>query len=422
MYNVIKNFDALAVTANRKDAMSIIEAGYRAVDTTHVVNESIFLENNILSIKGEKFDISLYNKVFLIGFGKASCQAVRAIENILGSNLAGGIVIDKDPSICKIVDVYRGTHPFPSKENVEATQKIVDLAQKLKDDDLVIVVVSGGGSALLCWPMSEYEQGGELYKAFLHTGGTIGELNVLRKHLSEIKGGGLAKLLYPATVVSLIFCDVPGGHFENTASGPTYLDKTTIKDAENLLTKYSIKNTFSFNETPKDNIYFEKVTNIPFVSNNEALEAMKKMAETLGYEVISLGSEVYDAPNNMLSKMITELKPNSIVLACGELAISLKKSGGVGGRNLYTSGQSINVISDSDVFIAFASDGIDNLSVSAGAIVDIETKKKIKELNINLEEYLRQDMGDKLFMELGDNIITGPTGSNVSDFYLMLRK
>lgn len=422
MSHVITNFDSLATTQLRNDALSIIEAGYSAIDTIFIVEENISLKETIFSIKGETFDIGLYNKIFLIGFGKASSQAVQVIESILGSHLDGGIVIDKNPGICKIVDVYRGTHPFPSKENVEATEKIVDLAQKLRDDDLVIVVVSGGGSALLCWPMSEYEQGQDLYKSFLHTGGTIGELNTLRKHISEIKGGGLAKLLYPATVVSIIFCDVPGSHYENTASGPTYSDTTTIKDAEKLLEKYSIKNTFSFNETPKDPIYFEKVTNIPFVTNNEALEAMEKKGRELGYDVISFGDEMYDTPSEMLLKMTQALKPKSIVIAGGELAISLKKEGGVGGRNLFTCSQAINVITDKDVFIAFASDGIDNLSVSAGAIVDVETKKKIKEKDIKVEEYIHQDMGDRLFTILGDNIIIGPTGSNVSDLYLMIRE
>ncbi len=422
MNHVVTNFDALGTTNIRKDALSIIEAGYEAIDTSKAVREMILLENSILSIKEKTFNLDSYKRIFIIGFGKASCKTVQALEDVLGKRLTGGIVIDKNPSVCRVAEVYKGTHPLPSLENGEATRKIVDLAQDIKEDDLVIVVVSGGGSALLCWPKLECEQGKELYQTFLHTGGTIEELNVLRKHISEIKGGGLAKLLYGATVVGLIFCDVPGDHYEDTASGPTYFDKTTIKDVEKILDKYSIENKFTWNETPKDPIYFKKVTNIPFISNKEALQAMEEKAKELGYEIISLGDEVYDTPSEVLEKMKQIIKPRSIVIAGGELAMNLKTSGGIGGRNLFTCGQAINVISDKEVFVAFASDGIDNISNSAGAIVDIETKKKIKEKEISLEEYVSQDKYDELFTELGDNIITGPTGSNVSDLYLMLRE
>ena len=385
------------------------------------MQKAVLLVDNILSIKDKTFNLDSYKRIFIIGFGKASCKTVQALEDILGERLTGGIVIDKNPSVCRVVEVYKGTHPLPSIENGEVTRKIVDLTQNIKEDDLVIVVVSGGGSALLCWPKLECEQGQELYKTFLRTGGTIEELNVLRKHISEIKGGGLAKLLYGATVVGLIFCDVPGNHYEGTASGPTYFDITTIKDVEKLLEKYSIKNKFTWNETPKDPVYFEKVTNIPFISNNEALFAMETRAKELGYEVISLGDEVYETPKEVLEKMKQIIKPHSIVIAGGELAVNIKGEGGTGGRNLSTCGQALNVISDTEVFIAFASDGIDNKSASAGAIVDVETKNKIKERNISVEEYTNQDNYDELFTVLGDNIVTGPTGSNVSDLYIMLR-
>ena len=371
MDHIITNFDELNINNKRKDALLIIEAGYNAIDTREAVKKGVILENNILHIKGKLFDLDEYKRIFIIGFGKASSKAVLSIEDVLGNRITDGVVIDKDiNSACRIVKVYKGTHPIPSLENVEFSKKIVELAQQLRDDDLVIVVVSGGGSALLCFPTSEYEQGKELYKTFLRTGGTIEELNVLRKHISEIKGGGLAKMLYPATVASLIFCDIPGNHYEDTASGPTYFDNTTIQDAEKLLEKYAIKNTFSFKETPKDKMYFEKIINIPFISNIEALSVMTDKAKELGYEVSSLGGEVYTSSSVVLERMKQLLKDNSVVIAGGELTITLKKEEGVGGRNLFTCGQALKLIDDKDIFIAFASDGIDNMSSSAGAIVD----------------------------------------------------
>jgi glycerate-2-kinase len=424
MKHIIKNFDELATNTERIDALSIIEAGYEAIDTTLAVKKDIFLKGSILHIKEKLFDLDNYKRIFIIGFGKASSKAVGSIEDVLEGRITDGIVIDKDISdCCRIVKIYKGTHPLPSKENVVASQKIVELATQLKEDDLVLVVVSGGGSALLCYPMSEYEQGQELYKKFLHTGGTIEELNILRKHLSEIKGGGLAKLLYPANVLSLIFCDVPGNDYENTASGPTYFDRTTIRDAEKLLEKYAIKNTFSFIETPKDEKYFKKVINIPFISNAQALIGMENKAKDLGYEIFSLGGEIYTSPGIMLERMKQLLKDHSVVIAGGELAVTLKKEESVSGRNLFTCGQALRVISDGDVFISFATDGIDNLSSSAGAIIDKETKRKIKESdNLIIMDSADKDLYDEIFTSSGDRIMTGPTGSNVSDLYLMLRK
>ncbi len=419
--SLISNFDVLATTKQRIDALSIVEEGAKAINTAFVVNNNISLKDGILQIKDQKYNLSDYERVFIIGFGKVSSEAASEIENILGDELDGGIVIDKHVSPCKKVEVYQGTHPLQSAYNVEVSQKIVELAQSLTEKDLAIVIVSGGGSSLLCYPMSEYEQGNEFYFNLLKVGGNIQELNTLRKHVSGIKGGGLVKLLYPATVASLIFCDIPGDHFDEVASGPTYLDTTTTEDAEKILEKYKIQNTFRLNETPKEEKYFSKVNNITFVSNGEALRAMGDEAKKRGYDVISLGNEIYDDSGFFLKKAKKALREKSIVLAGGELSLALTTSGGDGGRNLYVASEAIGVIDQNDLFISFATDGIDNKSIGAGAIVDLETKKKIAEKNLNVEEYHGQNKDSEFFAEIGDMIITGDTGSNVSDIYLMMR-
>jgi glycerate-2-kinase len=421
MSHIISNFESLAINQSRTDALSIMEEGYKAIDTTLVVKNKVSLIDGVLTVAEHKYTLKDYERIFIVGFGKASCKAVQALEEVLGNELDGGIVIDKHASVCKVVNVYQGSHPLPSSHNVEVSQKIADLAENLSEKDLAIVVVSGGGSALLCWPMSECDQGNELYARFLHAGGTIQELNTLRKHISSIKGGGLAKLLYPATVLSFIFCDVPGDHFQEVASGPTYLDHSTIDDAKKLLEKYNIKDMFSFNETPKEAKYFEKVVNIPFVSNKESLKAMDAEAKKRGYDVISLGDELYDSPDEFLKKGKEALRPHSVVIAGGELSIALTHEGGVGGRNFYIASRGIETIGDEDTLITFASDGIDNKSVGAGAIVDKETRRKLQEKNIDYKEAHNQDKDSELFIDLGDAIITGDTGSNVSDLYLMLR-
>ncbi|MFA5132204.1 MAG: DUF4147 domain-containing protein [Candidatus Paceibacterota bacterium] len=421
MSRIISNFDSLATNQLRIDALSIIEEGYRAIDTVSAMTSKITLEDGTLSIQGHPYELSQYERVVIIGFGKASCKAAKELERILGDFLTEGIVIDKHATKCDVVEVFEGTHPLPSPHNVEVSQKIADLAESLTEKDLAIVIVSGGGSALLCLPLSECEQGALLYSELLKAGGNIKDLNTLRKHVSSIKGGGLAKMLHPATVVSLIFSDVPGDHFKDVASGPTYLDTTTISDAENLLVKHNVNEHFIFNETPKDEQVFTKVRNIPFISNKEALWKMEAEGKRRGYEVIILGDEVYDSPDVFLKNAESLLKPKTMVIAGGELSIALSKSGGVGGRNLYIANQALDIIGENDMFIAFASDGIDNKSVAAGAIADADTKKKLQEKNIDSKAYHEENKDSELFMETGDAIITGDTGSNVSDLYLMIR-
>jgi glycerate-2-kinase len=332
------------------------------------------------------------------------------------------MVMDKISRGCKYVKEYVCTHPLPSLGNVEASKELIKMVENLTERDLVISVVSGGGSAILCYPESEYEQGVILYSEFLKSGGNITELNTLRKHLSSLKGGGLAKLIYPATVISLIFCDVPGDRFEDVASGPTYKDKTVINDAETLLKKYGIQGNFTFNETPKEDIYFEKVYNIPLVSNTYALAGMEKKIQELGYEIHNVGAELYQDTETIIDLFLSKATQHSVVIGAGEPSVVIKKKGGITGRDEHLSMKALLKIGDDDTMSSFASDGIDNLSIAAGAIVDKITKEKALNKNLSAEQYIEDDKIDQFFQETGDQIITGETGSNVSDLIILLRK
>src|SRR3972149_4750962 len=230
----IKNFDELATSKERKIALQIAEAGFEAISTRDVIANSIKLKNNILSVKDHKFDLGKFKKIKVIGFGKASCEAASALEDILGDKIKEGAVIGLQKVTCEYIETFAGSHPRPSTQNIEAGQKILAIAENSTENDLVIVIVSGGGSALLCVDQVECEQGQRLYDSFLKTGKTISVLNTVRKHISSLKGGGLAKVLYPAAVISLIFSDVPGDKFEDVASGPTYKDETTIAEAQKI--------------------------------------------------------------------------------------------------------------------------------------------------------------------------------------------
>jgi glycerate-2-kinase len=422
MKKYITNFDDLAITKERKDLLNIIEAGYKAIDTTEIINTSITLDNKILKIKDQTFDLNNFENVYLLGFGKASSVAVLAVENILKETITKGMVMDKKNIGCKYVKEYLCTHPLPSPQNVVATKELIQLVENLNEKDLVIIVVSGGGSAMLCSSEEEYQQGAILYTEFLKSGGNITELNTLRKHLSQIKGGGLAKLIYPATIASLIFCDVPGDHFEDVASGTTYKDKTAIADAEALLKKYNISSNFNFNETPKEDKYFEKVYNIPLVSNTNALIGMEEKIKELGYEIHNMGAKLYQDVDTIIDLFLSNATDHSVVIGAGEPSVIIKKKGGITGRCEHFTMKSLLKIKETDTMSSFASDGTDNLSISAGAIADTITKEKAKSKNLSEEQYIEDNKIDEFFKETGDQIITGETGSNVSDVMILLRK
>jgi glycerate-2-kinase len=428
---LIKNFDDIATTPNRKMALEIMEAGLDAINTEKVINSSVSLVDNILFIKGTSFNLTKYKNIKVVGFGKSSCEAALALEKILGSRITQGAVIGLQKVDCQFIETFAGSHPIPSESNIEAGKKIYEIVKDSKEDDLIIVLVSGGGSALLCYPESEHTQGAKLYNAFLHSGGTILEMNTIRKHLSFLKGGGLVKIAYPATIIGLIFSDVPGDIFENVASGPTYKDETTIEDTQKLITENNLGD-FDLIETPKEDKYFDNVYNFVLVSNKIAVEKMVEKVKSLGLEADIISTDLYDEIDIVLDKLFKSANsPKSdlgesaglVILAAGEPRILVKKGEGKGGRNLHMSLSVIKkqLIDEDSVFIAFASDGMDNSDV-AGAIVDKNTIQKIEKLNLDIDDYLERFDSYSFFEKTGDLIKTGPTGANVSDLMILLSK
>lgn len=422
----IKNFDQLATTPNRKNALKIVEAGLDAIDTQEVIKNKIKLEGDILFVDGESFDLNKFKNIKVVGFGKSSCDAALALEEVLGSRIKMGAVVGLSKVDAKYIETFAGTHPRPSEVNVPAGKKIFEIIKDSDVDDLIIVLVSGGGSALLCYPESEYTEGAKLYDAFLESGKTISEINTVRKHLSLLKGGGLAKASYPATVIGLIFSDVPGDIFENVASGATYKDETTIDDAKKIIIENNLGD-FDLVETPKEDKYFEKVHNFVLVSNKTAVEAMAQKAQEFNFNTNIVSTNLYDEDEKAIKKIFSEKEEGTVVLAAGEPKIVIMKKGGKGGRNLH---MGLEVVKDemtnqkdreNSVFISFASDGMDNSDV-AGAIVDKNTLNEIEKLGLNVDDYLDRFDSYTLFQKTNDMIITGPTGANVSDLMILLTK
>lgn len=416
----IKNRDAVTTSEQRQTVLDVIEAGFDAINTETVIKNSVSINGDTLTVKGHDFDISNIDNIYLIGFGKVSCQAAAVLEEIFGKSIKQGVAIGLAPIACEYIQTYGGTHPHPSVKNVELSGKILDLSKKVTERDLVIVIVSGGGSALLCWPMQECEQANRLYQDFLTTGGNIKELNTVRKHISQLKGGGLAQKLYPAQIVGLIFSDVPGNSFDFIASGPTYKDTTSIADAQAVLDKYQLEG-YVLNETPTDSKYFEKVTNIPMVSNVDALEAMKKKAESLGIKSTILSTELYDSPAEIVDKFMQSIDDNSMLLAGGEPSAIVPKNGGTGGRCERLGIIMLSHLSNKDVFAAVASDGLDN-GPAAGVIEDIDTRKRMETLKIDVKQFENNWHSLQFYQKTGKELLeTGATGANVSDLIILYR-
>ncbi|PIR68571.1 hypothetical protein COU49_00215 [Candidatus Nomurabacteria bacterium CG10_big_fil_rev_8_21_14_0_10_35_16] len=420
---LIKNFDELAIDENRKLILQVVEAGLVAINTRNVVLNSISLQDSLLGIQNQTFNLNEFKNIKIIGIGKASGEATLALEEILNSKITEGVIIGLDQISCKYIETFVGTHPRPSEANLEAGKKIYELLSNSKESDLIIVIVSGGGSALLNYPETEYIQGVKLYDAFLKTGKTINEINTIRKHISLLKGGGLAKIAYPATVVGLIFSDIPGNNFENVASGPTYKDISTITDAQKIITENNLGD-FELIETPKEDKYFEKVHNFVLVSNEIAIKAMAEKVQKLGLSTDIVSTELFDNTTEVLKKIFSTRNKNSnnsVVLAAGEPRIEVKDKNGKGGRNLHLGLQALENIDSNSIFISIASDGIDNSDV-AGAIIDKHTLEKTKELDLDINDYLNRFDSYSFFNKIGNTIMTGRTGSNVSDLMILLTK
>ncbi len=428
---IIKNFKKLATNPLRQDALDILEVGYQSVRTQKMMEESVFLENNLLKIKDKKYNLKNYQRIFVIALGKCANQSAEILENILGDKITDGVVLDIAPAQFKKLKSEVGTHPFPSEQNILVTKSILKILKEVKKDDLIITIISGGGSSLLCAPVEgiDSEILKQITQRLMKKGATIGEVNIVRKHLSQIKGGQLAELVYPTKLVSLIFSDVPQDNLSLVASGPTVKDESVKADAKIILESYlgdglldGEDNYVSFlKETPKNLKLFAKVDNILLVSNKVALTAMQEKAESLGYKTFVEEELEGEAKKLGASLMKQAISPKSCLIWGGETTVQIKGEG-QGGRNQeFVLGALSAGLPDDLLVMAVASDGLDNTDV-AGALADGGLLKEIKKEKVEVDEYLENNNSYNFFKKVGGQIKTGPTGINMADFYLVLKK
>lgn len=386
-------------------------------------------------------------KIVVIGAGKASAQMAVAIEKILGNKISAGQINVPGNSLIasqkpKIVKLYLAGHPFVSNESIEGTKKIISLIENLNENDLVICLISGGGSALLELPydnitLTDLEK---IFTLITKKGGTIHELNTIRKHLSKVKGGKLAQIAYPAHVVSLIISDVIGDNLDTIASGPTAPDKTTIDDVWKIIMKYKIKNSMpssikeEFNirdyrwttDTLKEtNPIFEKVKNKIIASNKISCLRMKEYADRLGFNGKILTTEICGEAKNVGREFANEIQKQptkTVFIAGGETTVTIKGSG-KGGRNQELSLAASEVLKEkmNIILASIGSDGIDGSTDAAGAFVDGYTTRKGIEIGLSQSDYLENNDSYNYLKKTNNLIITGSTGTNVGDFIIAIK-
>ncbi len=434
----------------RRDAITIYNAALKAVDPIRCINQMCSLKNNILKIKLKKYDLQEFEKIIVIGAGKASAAMASALETILGNRINSGCIITKygHGKPLKNIEIIEASHPIPNDAGVSGTKKLQYLAETADEKTLVICLLSGGGSALTPSPalgitlLDKQKTTLEL----LRCGATIHEVNTIRKHLSAFKGGWLAKSVFPATMINLVLSDVVGDDLSVIASGPGVPDTTTFKDCLILIENYGIKNNLPIQvldhlnkgvkglilETPKpDDPIFKSIHHIIIANNMTALLCAQKKAISLGYDSLILSS-IIEGESKEVAKMHSKIakgiidsghpiKPPACILTGGETTVTLKGDG-KGGRNQEFALACAQNLSDLKhaIILSCGTDGTDGPTDAAGAMVDYTTINRATALKMNSELYLKNNNAYPFFENLGDLIKTGPTLTNVMDLQVVL--
>lgn len=422
--NLIQNFSDLAVTEKRRITLEIVEAGLAAIQPKTVLEKSLVVTDQTLKIGEESFVLSDYERIFLVGFGKGSAAMSQIIEKKLGDLLTAGYVIDTKEKQFEKIEFSLGTHPLPSQANIDFTEKVLTKLSNLNETDLVLVVVCGGGSALFESPFAlNLPQLEKAFETLLKSGATITENNTVRKHLSKVKGGGLARHLYPAKIAGLIFSDVPGNDLSVIASGPTTRDSTTMTEVYEILDKYKIDQTIipreALTELTQELKYFEQVKNMIILSNMTALTAMQRKAEELGQKCFIYSDKVQGEANVLGAELIAKTPEGQILLAGGETTVHVTGSGR-GGRNQTLVLATLPQIDNKTIVVSIDSDGID-YDYFAGAIGDQESLRKAETIDLIPGTMLMNNDSLTFFEKIGDGILTDKLESNVSDLIMIAK-
>ncbi len=428
----------------------ILNFAINSVKPDRLIKDSITLSGNCLKIKNTIYQLEDYKNIYVIGAGKASAYMASAVENLLGSWITDGIVVAKydHKTVCKKIKILEAGHPNLDKKSLAAADEILKLLSKTGKDDLVIFLLSGGGSSVLekLPPEIPLEDFIKLNNTLINCGADITEINRVRKKISLIKGGKLAKYIYPSECITLIISDVIGDDIGFIASGPTYPDETKIGDLFEIFDKYKIMNDVpvsilkyldSQNRSPDDadigdKKYFEKIKHFIIGSNKIALLSALNLASEFGYdskiisdriegEAKTIGREISNIIKSAF-ETASERKNPVCILFGGETIVNVIGSG-KGGRNqelVLSALLELGEVTANFLLISCGTDGTDGPTDAAGAYIDNSTWTKIEELNLLPSVYLNNNDSYNFFSKIGQLIKTGPTGTNVMDIIIIL--
>lgn len=433
----------------RKTAEKVFLAGVRRVMPEKLISHEMMIEDNCLRIGSLNFPLKQIEKLYVIGAGKASALMALEVERIFGNRITDGHIVVKYGHSCKLkhIKITEAGHPIPDSNGYLATRAILKIAENAGSNDLVVCLLSGGGSALLA-DLPEGSSPDEMIlvsNLLINCGASISEMNSVRKHLSMVKGGQLARTVHPGTLVSLVLSDVIGDPLDVIASGPTTPDPTTFKQAMDVLEKYNLIKSMPGSilkylhegeagnrpETPKPgDPAFEKTFNRLVGTSRMALEAGKKKAEEYDLNTYIIDDKIHgdvsDAAEFIVAtslkyKTDSDVRKPACLLFGGEPTVKMTGKG-KGGRNQHLALLcGIMLQNEKGITILSAgTDGTDGPTDAAGAVVDTHTVSDAISKNIDPAKYLREFDSYHFFKEAGGHIITGPTMTNVMDIIVTI--
>ena len=444
----------------------IFLAGVQRVDPDRLLRSSLVLDESTLKVMTPAFtkaiEMNDFDQVFILGAGKATAKMARSVEDILGDRITDGVISVKygHTEALRKVRCIEAAHPVPDEAGIRASRAIAALAKAANQKTLVINLISGGGSALIPFP-AEYASLSEplaislaekqdVTRALLECGATINEINCIRKHLSQIKGGRLAEMLHPATSLSLILSDVVGDVLDTIASGPTTFDQTTFSDAQAIIDKYDLASQIparvkryielgikgDIADTPgPSNTVFEKVDNVLIGTNYLSLQAARKKAESYGYHTVILSSQIIGEAREVARVLCGIAKdarkqdllgPKPLCIVCGGETTVTIRGQGKGGRNQEMALAFLAEIekspqdTDGIYFLAASTDGNDGPTDAAGAFASNSVLGAAQSAGLSIIKALKNNDAYHFYDKIGKLLKTGPTNTNVCDIQIAL--
>ena len=436
----------------REHALEMYKEAVEAANPKKCVLDHVRLMGSTLMVDSVKYDLDKHESIYVIAFGKAAGSMAEAVEEVLGDRLTGGLVVSntQPENPYNKLGFYLSSHPIPDERSVNAAREVVAILETAGEKDLVIFLISGGGSALLALPVPgiSIEDKEKATVTLLRSGVDKYGLNAVRKHISQIKGGGLLKKALPARVITLLLSNALSDRLDAIASGPTVPDPTTFEDAWRVIEALGIEHKLpphvvvhleegrqgNVPETLKEGeIDPDKVQTLIVGSNFKSLKAVQKKAEELGYNTLLLSSQIRGEAREVAKVVaaialdverfdIPAAKPACIIFG-GETTVTVLSSTAVGngGRSTETALSFAMEIIGHDITGLFCdTDGIDGPIDAAGAICDGQSRLTARAMNVSAREHLAQNNSYDFFEKLGDLIFTGPTGTNVMDIGIVI--